>query len=102
MVLSNQVKEYTIIGQIEGNETIRLLIRFRLSPDNNILRFQYELLSDKDSFLTKKEGKDGISYLSIDLNKNSSFTEVRFSDYNDKYHSYILNEVPIKTSVFEN
>lgn len=70
---------------------LKLKLIMRVCDETPIIRFKYVLESEKDVAMTKKSGKDAIKYL--DLPVGARLTEVRFSEYNYLFHSYVLKEL---------
>ncbi len=99
--LTNGVQEYTFEGPIVSDPSIKLSILFRVSPGNPIVRFQYALHTTGNHRLTKTSGKDNFTYCSTSLKKFNSIKEIRFSEFNEKYHAYLLHEEALDNRYFE-
>ena len=84
--LKNGATEYSFEGAYKQRKDLRLLITFQVAPDNPVLRFRYGLRSTQSSKLTKKEGKDNISYLSF-TSPVPQVKEVRLSEFNERFHA---------------
>ena len=58
------------------------------------VRYKYVVSAEKDSILTKKNGRDNIVYTGFDI-KNTKVTELQFSQFDPVVHSYLpcLNTV---------
>jgi alpha-galactosidase len=97
----NGVTQYGFSGQLIADSSISLRISFRVSDDNPVVRFRYELSAGSRHKLTKTQGSDAITYLSTSLNSFTQTREVRFSDYNDKYHAYNVAENNLTPANFD-
>jgi alpha-galactosidase len=100
-VLKNRVTEYVYAGTFKNNPSLQLLIRFQVSPDNPVCRFQYHLKSDRAYKLTKNKGKDAITYLSFAA-AGQKVKEVRLSQFNERFHATHLTEETIDQRYFQN
>lgn len=100
--LSNGVSEYLLQGAVKSLPGMTLGIRLRLAPDNAVLRYQYILTGSGKNRLTKKTGKDNIVYTATALSTFDQVKEIQFSNYDEKFHSYILKEQPIDDRFFAN
>jgi alpha-galactosidase len=100
--LKNGVTEHTFAGKLLADSTLRLLIRFQVSPDNPVVRFQYVLESTGSHMLTKSKGSDNFTYAAASLAGFPQAKEVRLSEFNDKYHAFTLAEVPLESRYFDN
>jgi alpha-galactosidase len=52
--------------------------------------------------LTKSDNTDNLNYFSVDLTHYKQFKEIQFSTFDEKNHSFALNEIPVESSYFEN
>jgi len=102
IVLNNGVSEYVFQGKVKAYPDLNLKVILRVSPDNAVLRYKYAISGTKNFQLTKSKGKDNIVYLSTSTVKFNRVKEVQFSNYDDKFHSYILKEQNIEERFFEN
>lgn len=100
-VLKNQVTEYEYGGKFKNNPSLQLQIRFQVSPDNPVLRFQYSLKTDKPLKFTKANGKENISYLSFQSD-SAVIKEVRFSEFNERFHATHKTETVLDNRYFKN
>jgi alpha-galactosidase len=99
--LNNDVTEYVL----EGNTSFQGLsikIIIRLPDDNPVVRFRYELHSEKSIFLTKSSGRDNIEYLGTGLGKSGKIKEIRLSEFNEKTHATHLTEYDLTPDWFNN
>lgn len=90
--LNNGVTEYSFEGPFATNATLSLLVTFQVSTDNPVIRFKYTLKSSDSLKLTKTGGKDNINYLTF-FTESSNIKEVRFSEFNERFHATHLTEV---------
>jgi alpha-galactosidase len=98
--LPNGTREEVITGVVTSDKTLRLAITFRWAADNPIVRFRYTLSSVGSHRLSKPAGIDELQYFSVSLGAQSRFKEVRLSDFDEKYHSNILEEAIIGSKEF--
>ena len=87
--LPNGCREYTFIGDVSKETGLHLKVVFRAATDDPIVRFHYEVLSDIPRRLTKPAGTDRISYLGLSLSAAPEATELRLSEFNEQFHSYM-------------
>jgi alpha-galactosidase len=87
--LPNGCREYAFIGDVLGEPGLQLKIVFRAAQDDPVVRFRYEILSDRARHLTKPAGSDRISYLGLSLASLPIATELRLSEFNEEFHSYM-------------
>lgn len=100
-ILANNVKEYSLQGPFKINPALTLIITLQVSPDNPVIRFKYGLKYNGKLNLTKLSGKDNINYLSFQSLK-PDLTEVRFSEFNERFHATHLTEVKLTKRHFDN
>ncbi len=100
--LKNGVIEYRLKGKLKGNDALSLQITFRVSPKSPVIRFFYTLQSADKKLLTKNTGRDALNYVSTTFSKSAKFSEIQLSDFNEKSHSFVLNDKPIEDRYFEN
>lgn len=99
--LSNGTREQLFTGILTRDSTLRLGITFRWAEDNPIIRFRYMLSSTGPHRLTKPAGIDDLQYYSASLAAQTRFKEVRLSDFDEKYHSNILEETAFGKKEFD-
>ncbi|WP_183558464.1 alpha-galactosidase [Mucilaginibacter sp. SP1R1] len=99
--LNNDVTEYSYTGHLISEASISLTVKFRVSDKSPIVKFTYELSADKEYLFTKTNNQDDFNYLATSLSSFTKTKEIRFSDYNDKYHSYNLTEEGIDQRHFD-
>jgi alpha-galactosidase len=99
--LRNGATEYTFEGTIASLPGAVLSVEFQTSKDNPMVRFRYTLRSDRPRQLTKRSGKDALTYLSTSFAKLTAVREVRLSNFVELTHSYELSETEIASREFE-
>jgi alpha-galactosidase len=100
--LKNGVTEYTFEGAYKSKPDIKLRILCRISDTNSVVRFCYELVSTASHRMTKKNGKDNITYLSASFTGFPEAKEIGLSDFNEMAHSYCLSEKVLEQKHFNN
>jgi alpha-galactosidase len=100
--LKNGVTEYAFSGTIREDSSLALTLIFRIAPDNPVVRYRYVLKSSGNHRMTRSGGIDNLSYLQASLAGFSGFKEIRFSDFDEKFHSYVLGEQAIEGRHFDN
>jgi alpha-galactosidase len=100
--LANDIQEQRFEGGIAGQEGLTLALIVRTSKDSTFVRFHYEVLSDKERRLTKATGRDTLVYTRVSLVDTPSVREVRFSEFNEFYHSFCLAENDLDSRHFDN
>lgn len=101
-LLKNGVMEYVYQGSIVTNPELTLKVIFRISQDNAVVRYRYILGGADNDKLTKINGVDNIVYSSVSFAQFYKVKEIQFSNYDQKYHSYVLKEQTIEDRFFEN
>jgi alpha-galactosidase len=99
-LLTNGVSEFSVTG-ISTLPDLLILMYIRFADDNPIVRFRYELFSEKLYRLTKNSSADRITYFGLNLSEFERFREVRLSEFNEMAHSNHLTETEIDQSWFE-
>jgi alpha-galactosidase len=100
VVLANGCREYSYAGEVQGMEGLRLKLLFRAADGDPVVRFRYEVQSDRDRHLTKPEGTDRLNYLDLSLSALPEVSELRLSEFNDEVHSYMPVERPLEARHF--
>ncbi len=100
--LRNGTTEYLCEGTFQTDTFLHLQIRWRVAEDNPVVRFSYTLSASKGQRLTKKSGKDELSYLSYSMSGLPKAREIRLSVFNDMIHSCNLVETPLYEVDFAN
>ena len=100
--LANGSREARFTGEVAGHEGLTLTLVIRYREESPIIRFRYEIASRTERRLTKASGTDSLQYLSLSLESRSRGTEIRFSDFNELYHSFTLVESPLEDRHFSN
>jgi len=98
--LKNGVKEYVLEGNLKDLPEITLKATFQVSPDNPVVKFRYELLSEKEHRLTKSKGHDALNYLNVSFDGFTTVKEIKFSEFNEMVHSFCLSERQIEPKHF--
>lgn len=101
VVLKNNVTEYLYEGPFKEKPALRLQLRLQVSPDNAVLRFQYTLKTAQRMRFTKTSGSDQLTYLAFQT-PGSSLKEVRFSEFNERFHATHKTEALLNARYFEN
>jgi alpha-galactosidase len=100
--LNSGVMEYVLEGAYKQYPHLKLRAVFRLSPNSPVVRFHYELHSDKEVKLTKSKQRDHLVYAGTTIAANKEVKEIRFSEFNEMVHSFVLSERNIASSHFVN
>ncbi len=100
-VLSNGVSEYQFQGSFIHDPALHLQIIFQVAPANPVLRFQYALKTKWPLLLTRATGKDNINYVSV-ASISSEITEVRLSEFNERFHATNKTEYIFDNKYFDN
>ncbi len=102
VVLNNGVSEFIFQGKVKADPELNLKVIFRLSSDNAVLRFRYVISGSKEFKLTKSTGNDNIVYLATSTANFNRVKELQFSNYDEKFHSYMLKEQSVEDRFFDN
>jgi alpha-galactosidase len=94
-VLANGCTEHVWAGPVAGLPELELRLVLRLAEDSPVVRFRYEWRSSGSHRLTRPEGRDRLELLGLDLQGLVDVCELRFSEFNEQVHSYLLTEDPI-------
>ena len=99
---ARNLTEFTVQGKLKADTALHLKIIFHSTENTPFVRFKYELYSDAGHKLTKKDGKDDITYLSFSASDFAKANELRLSDYSHKNHCYVPRLLELKESQFSN
>jgi alpha-galactosidase len=100
--LRNGGSEFTFKGQVNGLDNVSLMMKLRTYPGSKILRFQYAFADKRQNYcMTKSDGHDAISYLSVACPQETQIREIRLSEYNDMIHATHLTGYDVSPSAFE-
>ncbi len=99
-ILAHRVHEYRCRGRLASDASLSLEITFQVSPGSPVVRFRYALHSTGARRLTKTGGSDALTYLTTSLAGLPDATEVRFSEFNERVHSFCLAERPVEARQF--
>jgi len=98
--LSNGAIESVFVGDLAKVAGARLQLTFRVIPDNPVVRFKYELQSDRPVSLTKKSGHDAAEYFRYSTRGLKACREIRLSEFDESIHSFRLIERDVFPSAF--
>jgi alpha-galactosidase len=98
--LANGVTEHIFEGTHSNGLKLELILRN--SEHFRVFRFKYRLSRCGPARLTKNDGEDNLTYLSVSFAGVSNIKEVRFSEFNEMVHSFVLAEYTVNTSSFDN
>ena len=98
--LPNGCRETAFLGDVSGEAGLHLKVVFRTAENDPVVRFHYEVLSDTPRSLTKTAGTDRISYLGLSLASLPEATELRLSEFNEEFHSYMPVERVLDARLF--
>ena len=100
--LANGVVEHRFRGHFASDPDLSLEMVFHIADNDPVIRFRYILRSEGRRRLTKRSGKDELTYLGVSLANFPVVKEVRLSEFNEMVHSYCLSERQIDPPHFEN
>jgi len=100
--LGNGISESRFEGTVAGDDALSLAMIVRTADGSPFIRFRYEITSKRAQALTKVRGRDAMQYLSISLRDRSKVQEIRFSEFNELFHSFCLVESDIDDRHFDN
>ena len=90
VVLTNGVIEQVFSGAVKKQSGLTLKIVFRIAPDSDpVVRFRYEIGSTTSRKLTKPDGRDQMNYVTLSLATLPDVEELRLSEFNPQFHSYM-------------
>jgi len=98
--LPNGSTEYSYEGTFASFPDLSLAMLFQVAEENPVVRFSYILKSAHPHALTKPAGKDELQYLQISFQDLHEAKEIRFCDFQEIYHSYILEEARLEPRAF--
>jgi alpha-galactosidase len=98
--LSNGAIESVFIGDLARAKGLRLQITFRMVPENPVVRFKYELQSDRPVSLTKETGRDAVEYFRYSTRSMKGVREIRLSEFDETIHSFRPIEREVLPSAF--
>lgn len=99
-LLPNGGTEYRFAGNLRADPRLGLELIFRLAPDSPVVRFRYVLHSRRRTRLTKSAGADSLRYLTLSAAEASRVTEVRLSEFDEMFHTYVPSELPVEARAF--
>jgi len=89
--LRNGCIELSVSGLLKSDPDLVLEAVFRWGK-SPFIRFHYLLRCASGRKLTKKTGRDALSYLRADLSQLTDFTEIRLSEFNQVVHGFCPSE----------
>lgn len=95
--LNASVTEYRFDCVYASRPELTLTLLVRAADASPIFKFKY--LLHGEGTLSKTQG-ERLDYCALQLADPESATEVRFSEFNQMLHSFCMNEVPVKESLF--
>jgi alpha-galactosidase len=99
--LPNGCREYAFCGDVSGEPGLHIKVVFRAADDDPVIRFRYEVQSDTRRRMTKPAGADRIDYLGLSLGELPNASELRLSEFNEEFHSYMPVERSLDSRFFE-
>jgi len=100
--LPNGITETHFTASVAHQPGLTLTLVIRYVERSPFIRFRYILSSKTERQLTKASGVDNLTYCSLSLADFPDRREVRFSEFNELFHSFLLSEKAIEQSAFEN
>lgn len=94
---NSAVTEYRFDAVYAARPELTLSILVRAADASPVFKFKYILRGN--GILTKTQG-ERLDYCTVQVAGPESLTEVRFSEFNEMLHSFCMNEVPVKESLF--
>ena len=98
--LANGCIERAFEGSVLGEPGLRLRVVFRTADDDPVVRFHYEIRSDRERRLTKPAGVDRLAYFGLSLSEHSNVSDLHLSEFNELFHSYMPVEHPLDERSF--
>lgn len=99
--LGNGIVERHCRGQVQGDSTLALNLRFRVSERSPIVRFKYALSSSVPHKFGSPTAQAALSYFEVPLAAYPNATEVRLGEFVDLFHSYMPHEEPLPARLFQ-
>lgn len=90
--LANGTTEYRVGGAVAGREGLYLEWIVRIADDSPVVRFAYGLSSSRPRRLTKRSGRDALTYGTVSLTGLPGLKELRFSEFLELAHSFCVTE----------
>ena len=100
--LANGATEWRFEGPVAGVSGLTLTAIFRVTQDAPVVRFRYELRSERGQRLTRNRGVDVLEPARIAWGQFNEFREVRLSEFQEFTHSFQLSERVVRPGDFEN
>lgn len=86
---------------VETRDGLTLRLTTRAAAGSPVVRFRYSLTSDTPRRLTKRGGREAITYATFDAAKHAQLTEVRMGEFQEPPHAYTLREEPVPARAIE-
>lgn len=99
--LANGQCEQRWTGPVAGNPGLSLVLVARSAAADPVVRFRCELHSETVRRMTRSAGADDLTHLGIDLAGLPEAAELRLSEFDDRIHSYVPNEVALAQARFD-
>lgn len=89
--MANGCTEYILSYTGKEPRLGALTLRVRVSDRSPIFRFQYQLTAADANplVLTKRDGRDNITYTAVSAHRAQALTEIQFSQFIQHTHSYV-------------
>jgi alpha-galactosidase len=99
-VVGEDLFEHRFRGTLAEDPSLALEVRFRLSENSPIVRFQYVLTATKPHAFSRTGASDELTYLTTSFQGLPRAREVRLSEFVELFHSYTLSERPVDADDF--
>ncbi len=95
--LKNHGAEETVTYRSVSHADVLLTLVLRHFPENAVIRWRYVLSSSGEHALTKPEGKDRLTYVTLSMPEGDA-TEIRLSEFDTIAHTFAPTYVPVDQS----
>lgn len=92
--------EHLVEGPVVDQPGLTLRVIYRQSKSTPVIRFRFELSSEKPRIMTKSTGSDRIEYFSFEPMGYQKAKEVQLSDFHELNHSFGLREMELEDHHF--
>ena len=96
------VRELCFVGSCGAAPGLELALVVRVADGSAILRFRYELASLPPRRLTRSQGVDALTYLTLGAAPAAEFHEIRLSVFHRQVRAYLPDERAVQPAEFEN
>ncbi len=100
--LLNRGREYSWAGQLAADPALSLRLEFQVADEIPVVRFRYVISASEPRHLSKVEGRDALTYLSVSFADYPQVNDVRMGEFFELAHSYVLSERPVGEQDFAN